>query len=124
MLTTALYSVAAICGALVAFGAIWVVARAIGAAQALGALSDLRTRLTELEQAFAFFADQYELAYVRNAAKLGKLRRKIEALQDGDDDDQDEPEEAAPALVRGAQAPTFASGSDVLKFARDNKMVR
>lgn len=124
MLTTALYSLAAISGVLVLTGAIWTVARAIGASQALGALSDLRTRLQELEQAFAFFADQYELAYVRNAAKLGKLRRKIEALQDGDDDEQDEPEEVASTVTRGAQAPVFASGSDVLKFAKDHKMVR
>lgn len=118
------YSLLAIAGVLVLSGAIWTVAAGFGAARALEALSDLRTRTTELEIAFQGFAEQYEISNTRSAAKIGKLRRKVERLEDGDDEDEESgTAREAPSL--GVQpAPRIVSGSDVLRVAREKGLVR
>lgn len=117
------YSALAVVAVLVAAGAIWVVAQAAGAAQALSAMSELRTRITELETAFGGFAEQFELSYIRSAAKIGKLRRQL-AKERGEDEDSDEEAERVPVeRSESTSVPAFRSGADVLRFAKDQKLV-
>lgn len=48
-------------------------------------------RIDALEMAFAGFADQYELSFVRNNAKLGKLRKAL-ARERGEEEEEEEPQ--------------------------------
>ena len=112
------YSLLALGAVLVLSGAIFIMGRAMGAAGALEGASELRQRVTELEIAFASFAEQYEISNTRSAAKIGKLRRKIDRLEDGDDPDrEDDPALPLPAPPPPGP-PAFNSGSDVLKYGK------
>lgn len=110
MLLTALnYSLGALSGVLSAAGALWLFWRLTPRPLDQEALRDALTDLADLKLAFAGFADQYELAYIRNAAKLGKLRRQIAKLRDEDiiEDDGDE----APADGVVTLPPATAAGA-------------
>lgn len=122
MVEVILYSLLALVGSLIVAGAIFAVGRVIGAAGALEGVSELRTRITELEIAFAGFAEQYEISNTRSAAKIGKLRRKIERLEDGEEDHPEEEPQHQPHAPAAA-APTFATGADVLKFAKQRGVI-
>lgn len=120
MLELLTYSLLGLGAAIVVSGAVFVVGRTIGAAAMLEGTSELRTRLSELEIVFAAFAEQYEISNTRSAAKIGKLRRKVERLEDGDDGDDEEGE--APPVVAPAP-PQLVTGSDVLRLARQKGIV-
>lgn len=101
MLTIAIYSLGAVIGVLALAGGLLALWRLIPRPQSSIDFSDLRIRVAELETAFAGFADQYELSYVRNAAKLGKLRRALakERGEDIEEPEDEPPPQPAPTLV-------------------------
>ena len=112
------YSLLALGAVIVLSGAIFIMGRAMGAAGALEGASELRQRVTELEIAFASFAEQYEISNTRSAAKIGKLRRKIDRLEDGEDPEREEEPREVSTLPAPADPPAFNSGSDVLKYGK------
>lgn len=84
MLEIALYSLGSIAALLALSGGLLAFWRMIPRDLPSAELTSLRGRVSELETVFAGFADQYELSFVRNAAKLGKLRRAL-AKERGED---------------------------------------
>lgn len=73
---------------------------------------DIVERLLTLETVFQGFADQYELSFVRNQAKLGKLRRAL-ARERGE-----EPEEPEGPPQEPAEPSVLTSRDDLERLRR------
>ncbi len=93
--------------ALVVAGGLIAALRLIPRPEVPDSLRAIRTELSDLQAQFLDFADRYELSVQRNVAKVGKLRRKLQMAEDGDDpDDADGPPAELPALPAVTEAPT------------------
>lgn len=85
-------------GALIVIGGAVAALRLIPVPATPDNIRAVRAELSDLQVQFLDFADRYELSVARNAAKVGKLRRKL-AHAEGDElveEDEVEPNPAPP----------------------------
>lgn len=97
---------AATIGVLVVSGGVIAALRLIPRPPATDDVKTLRTELSDLQLQFLDFADRYELAVVRNNAKIGKLRAKLARAENEDLEEPEEyPEEVGPVAPAAPHGP-------------------
>lgn len=118
LLTAFIYSLGALSGVLSAAGAFWLFQRVTLRPLDQQSLRDALADLAELKLTFAGFADQYELTYIRNAAKLGKLRRALAKERGEDIEDPEEASGQVPADLAAAAVEMIDPNDKATLWAR------